>query len=158
MLPAARSSMQPAEHSQHVPDRLEAHRLTFLQLPQVAADGDDIEVASTTVSLRCPMTGGRVGRAGRFQGIDALEAFDMDAFLSMAARTRKWQCPHTMRHTCVQQLHNDAFIQGILDRLQVCWLPGKPRSMDRVLRNACCTAALTCASPGCSGQAETGIP
>lgn len=85
---------------------------------RVAADGDDIEVASTTVSLRCPMTGGRVGRAGRFQGIDALEAFDMDAFLSMAARTRKWQCPHTMRHTCVQQLHNDAFIQGILDRLQ----------------------------------------
>ena len=68
----------------------------------MAGGNDDIVVASNIVSLRCPMTGSRVVRAGRFQGIDALAGFDMDAFLSMAARTRKWQCPLTMRHTCVQ--------------------------------------------------------
>ena len=93
---------------------------------QVGAGSEDIQVATNIVSLRCPLTGSRVQRAGRFAGIDALAGFDLDAFLSMAARTRKWQCPVTMRHACVQQLQNDAFLQGMLNRLKVCfpsWAP-----------------------------------
>ena len=85
----------------------------------MAATNEDVQVATNIVSLRCPLTGARVRRAGRFEGIDALAGFDLDAYLSVAARTRKWQCPVTMRHSCVQQLQNDAFLQGILDRLQV---------------------------------------
>ncbi|KAK9806650.1 hypothetical protein WJX73_004251 [Symbiochloris irregularis] len=83
----------------------------------VGSASEDVQVASNIVSLRCPLTGSRVARAGRFGGVDALAGFDLDAFLDMAARTRKWQCPLTMRHACVQQLQNDAFLQGILDRL-----------------------------------------
>ena len=86
---------------------------------QVGSSSEDVQVSSNIVSLRCPLTGSRVKRAGRFMGVDALAGFDLDAFLEMAARTRKWQCPVTMRHSCVQQLQNDAFLQGIVDRLQV---------------------------------------
>ena len=53
------------------------------------------------------------------RGVPTLAAFDLDDFMDSAARTRKWQCPHTLRHSCVQDLHTDAFVQRILDSLQV---------------------------------------
>lgn len=53
------------------------------------------------------------------RGVPALAAFDLDDFLDSASRTRKWQCPHTLRHSSVQDLHSDAFVQRILDSLQV---------------------------------------
>ena len=62
----------------------------------------------------CPMLFSMVCR-----GVPTLAAFDLDDFMDSAARTRKWQCPHTLRHSCVQDLHSDAFVQRILDSLQV---------------------------------------
>ena len=53
------------------------------------------------------------------QGVRTLSAFDLDIFLDSAERTHKWQCPHTLFHGCVQELQTDAFVQQILDCLQV---------------------------------------
>lgn len=46
------------------------------------------------VSLKDPLTGSRMHVPARFRNTPGLVTFDLDAFLSMAERTRKWQCPH----------------------------------------------------------------
>jgi E3 SUMO-protein ligase PIAS1 len=64
----------------------------------------DVEVTHAAVSLRCPLTGGRIRTPARCSAVPGLAAFDLDAFLDVAARTRKWQCPHSMRPCPVNQL------------------------------------------------------
>ena len=53
------------------------------------------------------------------QGTNGLVAFDLETFLNMAQRSRKWQCPHSMRHSRVQELQVDTYITQILERLKV---------------------------------------
>ena len=55
----------------------------------------------------------------RFAGLPGIVAFDLDCFLSMAQRSRKWQDPHTLRNVTVKQLQLDTWMQAIIDRLQV---------------------------------------
>ena len=54
----------------------------------------------------------------RFAGVKGIAAFDLDTFLEMAQRTRKWQCPHSMRNMCVRQLHLDGWMMQVLQALQ----------------------------------------
>jgi hypothetical protein len=51
-------------------------------------------MTNTVISLRCPLSGVRMVTPARFAGVRGLAAFDLDTFLAMAERTRKWQCPH----------------------------------------------------------------
>ena len=53
------------------------------------------------------------------QASGGLVAFDLDTFLDLAARTRKWQCPHSMQPGSVQELAVDGFVQRVLACLQV---------------------------------------
>lgn len=68
------------------------------------AASDDIEVTNATVSLKCPLTGSRMRTPARFASVPGLRCFDLDAFLSTAERTRKWQCPHSMKACAVDSL------------------------------------------------------
>ena len=54
----------------------------------------------------------------RFAGVKGIAAFDLDTFLEMAQRTRKWQCPHSMRNMSVRQLHLDGWMMQVLQALQ----------------------------------------
>ena len=56
-------------------------------------DDDDIIVGAAAASLRCPLSGMRVRRAARVTTSTAVAIFDLDAFLEVAERTRKWQDP-----------------------------------------------------------------
>ncbi len=56
------------------------------------------------LSLKCPLTGMRMKRPARFAQVPGLACFDLEPFLDLAQRTRKWQCPHSMAHTSVQTL------------------------------------------------------
>lgn len=85
---------------------------------KVSKGDDDISMGSTIMSLRDPLSGGRVVSPARFLGTNGLVAFDLDTFLGMVKRTRKWQCPHSMRHTRVQELQCDAYVARILKSLQ----------------------------------------
>ncbi|KAG2484222.1 hypothetical protein HYH03_016957 [Edaphochlamys debaryana] len=80
-------------------------------------DDDEVQTGTTVLSLRCPLTGSRVRTPGRFAEVAGLACFDLDAFLDSAARTRKWQCPHSMAHTSVQSLMVDTYTQRILAAL-----------------------------------------
>lgn len=70
---------------------------------QIGGD-EDIEVSNTVLSLRCPLTGSRIRTPARFAPVPGLAAFDLDAFLATAERTRKWQCPHSMNMCTVHTL------------------------------------------------------
>ena len=80
---------------------------------------DEVEIGCTVVSLRCPMSGGRMRTPARFASVGGLNAFDLDTFLDVVQRSRKWQCPHSMRNLPVQQLLVDAYLSHILARLEV---------------------------------------
>lgn len=54
-------------------------------------------------------------------GLPGIVAFDLDSFLSMAQRSRKWQDPHTLKNVTVRQLQLDTWMQPIITRLKVCW-------------------------------------
>ncbi len=53
------------------------------------------------------------------QNAGGLVGFDLDTFLSLAERTRKWQCPHSMQPGAVQDLAVDGFVQRVLASLRV---------------------------------------
>lgn len=55
----------------------------------------------------------------RFRSVSGMAAFDLDTFLSMAQRSRKWQCPHSMRNFSVHELQTDTWVQGVLRGLLV---------------------------------------
>lgn len=86
-------------------------------LPQVSGD-DEISMGVSVISLRDPLTGARVKTPVRFRGTNGLASFDLDAFMAMAQRSRKWQCPHSMRHSRVQDLQIDGFVTAILAALK----------------------------------------
>jgi hypothetical protein len=83
------------------------------------SEDDEVEIGCTMVSLRCPLSGSRIRMPARFASVGGLNAFDLDTFLDVAQRTRKWQCPHSMRSLPVQQLMVDGFLSCILSRLAV---------------------------------------
>jgi hypothetical protein len=60
-----------------------------------AQEGDDVIVGPMHVSLICPLSRLRPRRAARVTVSRAPAIFDLDFFLEQAARTHKWQCPHT---------------------------------------------------------------
>lgn len=78
-----------------------------------------MQIGRTVLSLRCPLSGARMRTPARFAPVGGLAAFDLDTFLDLAARSRKWQCPHSMRALPVQELMLDAYLSCILPRLKV---------------------------------------
>ena len=82
-------------------------------------DDDGLEVCVTEFSLRCPLSGSRICTPARFAGVGGLTAFDLDTFLGMVKRSKKWQCPHSMRNLPMQDLMIDGYLSRILPRLQV---------------------------------------
>lgn len=67
-------------------------------------DDDDVIISNTVISLKDPLTGVRMATPARFTDTEGLTAFDLDPFLETAQRTRKWQDPHSMKHSSVQRL------------------------------------------------------
>jgi len=55
----------------------------------------------------------------RFQPVSGLAAFDLDTFLAMAQRSRKWQCPTSGFNGTVHDVQVDAFMDRILAQLKV---------------------------------------
>ena len=76
-------------------------------------------MGGTEFSLRCPLSGSRIRTPARFVGVPGLTAFDLETFLGMVKRSKKWQCPHSMRNLPVQDLMIDGYLSRVLPRLQV---------------------------------------
>ena len=97
-----------------------------------------MQIGRTVLSLRCPLTGSRINTPARFAPVGGVTAFDLDAFLDLAQRSRKWQCPHSMRALPVQQLMLDAYLARILPRLRCAQPPVAPMTAQRGVRACPC--------------------
>jgi hypothetical protein len=78
---------------------------------------DDLSIASQIVSLIDPWSGQRMATPARFINASGLQAFDLDSFLSLAQRNRKWQDPTTLKNSTVRQLQVDTYMKIVLSIL-----------------------------------------
>ncbi|CAL4886005.1 unnamed protein product [Urochloa decumbens] len=87
------------------------------------ADSDsDIEVVadSVSVTLRCPMTASRIQIAGRFKPCAHMGCFDLEAFIGMNQRSRKWQCPICLKNYSLENIIIDPYFNRIMSLIKSC--------------------------------------
>ncbi|KAJ8476750.1 hypothetical protein OPV22_020477 [Ensete ventricosum] len=87
------------------------------------ADSDsDLEVVadSVTVNLRCPMSGSRIRIAGRFKPCVHMGCFDLETFVELNQRSRKWQCPICLKNYSLENVIVDPYFNRITSMLQSC--------------------------------------
>ncbi|KAL3649375.1 SUMO ligase siz1 [Castilleja foliolosa] len=84
------------------------------------ADNDsDIEVVADfiPVNLRCPMSGLRMKVAGRFKPCAHMGCFDLDVFVEMSQRSRKWQCPICLKNYSWEKIIIDPYFNRITSKM-----------------------------------------
>ncbi|KAJ1264439.1 hypothetical protein BS78_08G001100 [Paspalum vaginatum] len=87
------------------------------------ADSDsDIEVVadSVSVNLRCPMTASRIQIAGRFKPCAHMGCFDLEAFIEINQRLRKWQCPICLKNYSLENIIIDPYFNRITSLIKSC--------------------------------------
>ncbi|BFG34367.1 hypothetical protein CerSpe_206410 [Prunus speciosa] len=91
-----------------------------------AMDNDDsdsdLEVVadSFTVNLRCPMSGSRMKVAGRFKPCLHMGCFDLEVFVEMNQRSRKWQCPICLKNYALENVIIDPYFNRITSKMRYC--------------------------------------
>ncbi|XP_028757039.1 E3 SUMO-protein ligase SIZ1-like [Neltuma alba] len=87
------------------------------------ADSDsDLEVVSDTfsINLRCPMSGSRMKVAGRFKPCVHMGCFDLEVFVEMNQRSRKWQCPICLKNYTLENIIIDPYFNRITSQMEKC--------------------------------------
>ncbi|CAN8252648.1 unnamed protein product [Cochlearia groenlandica] len=87
------------------------------------ADSDsDIEVVAKEipVNLRCPMSGSRIKVAGRFAPCVHMGCFDLEVFVELNQRSRKWQCPICLKNYSVEHVIVDPYFNRITSKMKHC--------------------------------------
>ncbi|KAI3511753.1 hypothetical protein L1887_18910 [Cichorium endivia] len=87
------------------------------------ADSDsDLEVVSDSipVNLRCPMSGSRMKIAGRFKPCAHMGCFDLEVFVEMNQRSRKWQCPICLKNYALENIIIDPYFTRITSKMLNC--------------------------------------
>nr|GEW87072.1 E3 SUMO-protein ligase SIZ1-like isoform X2 [Tanacetum cinerariifolium] len=87
------------------------------------ADSDsDLEVVSDSipVNLRCPMSGSRMKIAGRFKPCAHMGCFDLEVFVQMNQRSRKWQCPICLKNYALENVIIDPYFTRITTKMRNC--------------------------------------
>ncbi|KAJ4786807.1 hypothetical protein LUZ62_038053 [Rhynchospora pubera] len=88
-----------------------------------ADDSDsDIELVSdsVTVNLRCPMSGMRMKVAGRFKSCAHMGCFDLETFVALNERSRKWQCPICLKNYSLESVIIDPYFNRITSLMTDC--------------------------------------
>ncbi|XP_074571337.1 E3 SUMO-protein ligase SIZ1-like isoform X2 [Curcuma longa] len=111
------------------------------------AEDSDVEVVAdcVTVNLRCPMSGSRIRTAGRFKPCMHMGCFDLEAFVELNQRSRKWQCPICLQNYSLENIIVDPFFNRITSLLQNCGedvteIDVKPDGSWRVKNEGVCTS------------------
>ena len=107
--------MAPTETLEAALERIKRH----LRSHNLLDDDDELEMGNTVVALKDPYTSTRMAIPARFTDVSgAFNAFDLEPFLSMAERTRKWLDPVNSKPSAVQQLQVDSYLAAILAALE----------------------------------------
>jgi len=89
---------------------------------------DDIEVGSSKMSLKCPLSYIRIQTPVRSTMCTHLQCFEIDSWLQINEQTPQWQCPTCERELPLDKIFIDGFFQSILS---VC-----PDTVDEVIVEA----------------------
>ncbi|XP_030962493.1 E3 SUMO-protein ligase SIZ1 isoform X2 [Quercus lobata] len=87
------------------------------------ADSDsDIEVVADYfgVNLRCPMSGSRMKVAGRFKPCVHMGCFDLEVFVELNQRSRKWQCPICLKNYALENIIIDPYFNRVASLMRGC--------------------------------------
>ncbi|KAF5447139.1 hypothetical protein F2P56_032711 [Juglans regia] len=87
------------------------------------ADSDsDVEVVADYfgVNLRCPMSGSRMKVAGRFKPCAHMGCFDLEVFVELNQRSRKWQCPICLKNYALENIIIDPYFNRITSMMKFC--------------------------------------
>ncbi|XP_023519583.1 E3 SUMO-protein ligase SIZ1-like [Cucurbita pepo subsp. pepo] len=87
------------------------------------ADSDsDLEVVAEFfgVNLRCPMSGSRMKIAGRFSPCAHMGCFDLEVFVELNQRSRKWQCPICLKNYALENVIIDPYFNRITSMMRHC--------------------------------------
>ncbi|KAJ4725993.1 E3 SUMO-protein ligase SIZ1 [Melia azedarach] len=87
------------------------------------ADSDsDLEVVADSfgVNLRCPMSGSRLKVAGRFKPCAHMGCFDLEVFVELNQRSRKWQCPICLKNYSLENIIIDPYFNRITSKMRNC--------------------------------------
>ncbi|XP_021295451.1 E3 SUMO-protein ligase SIZ1-like isoform X2 [Herrania umbratica] len=85
------------------------------------SDSDLEVIADTiTVNLRCPMSGSRIKVAGRFKPCVHMGCFDLETFVQLNQRSRKWQCPICLKNYSLEDIIIDPYFNRITTMMQHC--------------------------------------
>lgn len=110
--------MLPEETLKEAKERIKGIMSSFLNTCDAQDPGDEyISVSCQLLSLNDPMSGQRIKSPARFSDASGIQSFDLDSFLSIVEKNRKWQDPTTLKNSNVRKLCNDAFVKRILDCL-----------------------------------------
>ena len=96
----------------------------------MATYDEDIASSAIGVSLRDPLSGGRIRTPVRYAACSGLAVFDLDAFLALAQQSLQWACPLCTACGPPTQLVRDAYVSAILKVLE---LTGESDAVDEVL-------------------------
>ncbi|XP_058204682.1 E3 SUMO-protein ligase SIZ1-like isoform X3 [Rhododendron vialii] len=82
----------------------------------------DLEVIADifTVSLRCPMSGSRIKTAGRFRPCAHMGCFDLETFVQLNQRSKKWQCPICLKNYSLEDITVDPYFDCVAKMVQDC--------------------------------------
>ncbi|EOY18581.1 DNA-binding protein with MIZ/SP-RING zinc finger, putative isoform 2 [Theobroma cacao] len=85
------------------------------------SDSDLEVIADTiTVNLRCPMSGSRIKVAGRFKPCVHMGCFDLETFVELNQRSRKWQCPICLKNYSLEDIIIDPYFNRITTMMLHC--------------------------------------
>ncbi|XP_011008845.1 PREDICTED: E3 SUMO-protein ligase SIZ1-like isoform X2 [Populus euphratica] len=87
------------------------------------SDSDsDLEVVADSfgVNLRCPMSGSRMKIAGRFKSCAHMGCFDLEVFVELNQRSRKWQCPICLKNYSLENIIIDPYFNRITSKMRHC--------------------------------------
>ncbi|XVE79080.1 hypothetical protein DITRI_Ditri14bG0028700 [Diplodiscus trichospermus] len=72
------------------------------------------------VNLRCPMSGSRIKVAGRFKPCVHMGCFDLEVFVELNQRSRKWQCPVCLKNYSLENVIIDPYFNCITSKMRNC--------------------------------------
>ncbi|XWS28426.1 hypothetical protein CRYUN_Cryun25bG0067800 [Craigia yunnanensis] len=72
------------------------------------------------VNLRCPMSGSRIKVAGRFKPCVHMGCFDLEVFVELNQRSRKWQCPVCLKNYSLENVIIDPYFNRITSKMRNC--------------------------------------
>ncbi|KAL9258342.1 E3 SUMO-protein ligase SIZ1-like protein [Drosera capensis] len=77
-------------------------------------DDDDLEVISDAIM----MSGARMRTAGRFKSCAHIGCFDLETFVKLNERSRKWQCPICIKNYSLEDLIIDPYFNRVVTMMQ----------------------------------------